>query len=171
MIVFNKTPMLTDAVMHYCPGCTHGIIHRLVAEVIEELIRMANELRQMRTEEDNLGLTEDEIAFYDALTDDETVKELMNDEILVKIAQELTQAIRSNVTIDFNVRKSSQAGMRRIVKRLLKKYDYPPESAKKALETVMRQTELMCENEAYRIATSRENHKGMVAEESSSYLN
>lgn len=141
------------------------------AEVIEELIRMANELRQMRTEEDNLGLTEDEIAFYDALTDDETVKELMNDEILVKIAQELTQAIRSNVTIDFNVRKSSQAGMRRIVKRLLKKYDYPPESAKKALETVMRQTELMCENEAYRIATSRENHKGMVAEESSSYLN
>lgn len=139
------------------------------AEVIEELIRMANELRQMRTEEDNLGLSDDEIAFYDALTDDDVVKELMNDETLIKIAQELTQAIRSNVTIDFNVRKSSQAGMRRIVKRLLKKYDYPPESAKKALETVMRQTELMCENEAYRIATSRDNI-GMVAEESSSYL-
>ena len=140
------------------------------AEVIEELIRMANELRQMRTEEDNLGLTDDEIAFYDALTDDENVKNLMNDETLIKIAQELTQAIRSNVTIDFNVRKSSQAGMRRIVKRLLKKYDYPPESAKKALETVMRQTELMCENEAYRIATSREINQDKVAEGSSSYL-
>lgn len=141
------------------------------AEVIEELIRMANELRQMRTEEDNLGLSDDEIAFYDALTDDETVKDLMNDETLIKIAQELTAAIRANVTIDFNVRKSSQAGMRRIVKRLLKKYDYPPESAKKALETVMRQTELMCENEAYRKFTSRNNHIEMVAEESDSYLN
>lgn len=139
-------------------------------EVIEELIRMANELRKMRTEEDNLGLNDDEIAFYDALTDDDIVKELMTDETLIKIAQELTQAIRSNVTIDFNVRKSSQAGMRRIVKRLLKKYDYPPESANKALETVMRQTELMCENEAYRIATSRNNHADMVAEGSNSYL-
>lgn len=140
------------------------------AEVIEELIRMANELRQMRTEEDNLGLNDDEIAFYDALTDDDIVKELMTDETLIKIAQELTQAIRSNVTIDFNVRKSSQAGMRRIVKRLLKKYDYPPESANKALETVMRQTELMCENEVYRIATSRNNHADMVAEGSNIYL-
>ncbi|GKZ03740.1 restriction endonuclease subunit R [Paraclostridium bifermentans] len=144
-------------------------------EVMEELIRMANELRDMANEENNLGLSEDEIAFYYALTDDAMVKELMNDETLIKIAQELTQAIRVNVTIDFNVRKSSQAGMRRIIKRLLRKYDYPPESARKALETVMKQTELMCENEANRIAERKEsksenNYTTMVAESSEGYL-
>lgn len=142
-------------------------------EVMEELIRMANELRDMANEENNLGLSEDEIAFYYALTDDAMVKELMNDETLIKIAQELTQAIRVNVTIDFNVRKSSQAGMRRIIKRLLKKYDYPPESARKALETVMKQTELMCENEANRIAERKESkntYTSMVAESSEEYL-
>lgn len=144
-------------------------------EVMEELIRMANELRDMANEENNLGLSEDEIAFYYALTDDAMVKELMNDETLIKIAQELAQAIRVNVTIDFNVRKSSQAGMRRIIKRLLKKYDYPPESARKALETVMKQTELMCENEANRIAERKEsksenNYTTMVAESSEGYL-
>lgn len=142
-------------------------------EVMEELIRMANELRDMANEENNLGLSEDEIAFYYALTDDAMVKELMNDETLIKIAQELAQAIRVNVTIDFNVRKSSQAGMRRIIKRLLKKYDYPPESARKALETVMKQTELMCENEANRIAERKESkntYTSMVAESSEEYL-
>lgn len=141
-------------------------------EVMEELIRMANELRSMANEENNLGLSEDEIAFYYALTDDAMVKELMNDETLIKIAQELTQAIRVNVTIDFNVRKSSQAGMRRIIKRLLKKYDYPPESARKALETVMKQTELMCENEANRIAERKESKNtctDVVAESSEEY--
>ena len=142
-------------------------------EVMEELIRMANELRDMANEDNKLGLSEDEIAFYYALTDDDIVKDLMNDEILIKIAQELTQAIRVNVTIDFNVRKSSQAGMRRIIKRLLKKYDYPPESAKKALETVMKQTELMCENEANRIAERKEtknSYTSKVAESECSYI-
>ncbi|WP_270646761.1 type I restriction endonuclease subunit R [Paeniclostridium hominis] len=142
-------------------------------EVMEELIRMANELRDMANEDNKLGLSEDEIAFYYALTDDDIVKDLMNDEILIKIAQELTQAIRVNVTIDFNIRKSSQAGMRRIIKRLLKKYDYPPESAKKALETVMKQTELMCENEANRIAERKEtknSYTSKVAESECSYI-
>ncbi|MCR1848840.1 type I restriction endonuclease subunit R [Paeniclostridium sordellii] len=142
-------------------------------EVMEELIRMANELRDMGNEDNQLGLSEDEIAFYYALTDDDVVKDLMKDEILIKIAQELTQAIRVNVTIDFNVRKSSQAGMRRIIKRLLKKYDYPPESAKKALETVMKQTELMCENEANRIAERKEmknSYTSKVAESERSYI-
>ena len=116
------------------------------AEVIEELIRMAQELRNMKTREKELGLNEDEIAFYDALTADDAVKEFINDETLKKIAQELTVSIRGNITIDWSVRKSAQAGMRKIIKRLLKKYDYPPNEAKKALETVMRQAELMCGN-------------------------
>ncbi|WP_455544416.1 type I restriction endonuclease subunit R [Intestinibacter sp.] len=116
------------------------------AEVIEALIRMAQELNDMKTREEELGLSEDEIAFYDALTSDNAVKEFINDETLKKIAQELTGAIRRNISIDWSVRKSAQAGMRKIIKRLLKKYDYPPEKAKKALETVMRQAELMCGN-------------------------
>ncbi|OOR18831.1 type I restriction endonuclease subunit R [Bacillus cereus] len=116
------------------------------AEVIEELIRMANEIKEMKDKEKDIGLNEDEIAFYDALTVDDIVKEFMDDETLKKIAHELTSAIKNNLTIDWSVRKSAQAGMRRIIKRLLKKYDYPPKQAKIALEVVMKQAELMCGN-------------------------
>ncbi len=116
------------------------------AEVIEELIRMANEIKAMKDKEKDLGLNEDEIAFYDALTADDAIKEFMDDETLKKIAHELTMAIRNNITIDWSVRKSAQAGMRKIIKRLLKKYEYPPKQAAHALEVVMRQAELMCGN-------------------------
>lgn len=116
------------------------------AEVIEELIRMAKEIKEMKDREKDLGLNEGEIAFYDVLTADNIVREFMSVEVLKKIAQELTIAIRSNLTIDWSVRKSAQAGMRRIIKRLLRKYDYPPKQAEKALEVVMRQAELMCGN-------------------------
>lgn len=114
------------------------------AEVIEELIKMANEIKKAKEEEKDLGLNEDEIAFYDALTADDFVKEFMEDETLKKIAQELTRAIKNNITIDWSVRKSAQAGMRRIIKRLLRKYDYPPKQAEAALDIVMRQAEKMC---------------------------
>lgn len=116
------------------------------AEVIEELIKMAHEMKNMKTREQELGLNSDEIAFYDALTDDYAVKEFMTDETLKLIAHELTIAIRRNVSIDWSIRKSAQAGMRKIIKRLLKKYDYPPDKSKKALETVLKQAELMCGN-------------------------
>ncbi len=116
------------------------------AEVIEELIKMAHEMKQANEEENDLGLSQDEIAFYDALTADEVVKEFMEDETLKKIAQELTLSIRKNITIDWSRRKSAQAGMRRIIKRLLAKYDYPPKQRESALEIVMRQAEKMCEN-------------------------
>jgi len=134
------------------------------AEVIEELIRMAHELKKMKEEQASLGLSEDEIAFYDALTADDIVKEFLEDETLKKIAKELTVAIRNNITIDWSVRKSAQAGMRRIIKRLLKKYDYPPEQAKKAMETVMRQAEKMCGNQVNmvfydRVAESKPSYK------------
>ncbi|MCY6354376.1 type I restriction endonuclease subunit R [Clostridium sp. ZS2-4] len=134
------------------------------AEVIEELIRMAQEIKEMKDKEKDLGLNEDEIAFYDALTADDIIKEFMDDETLKKIAHELTRSIRNNITIDWSVRKSAQAGMRRIIKRLLKKYDYPPEQAKHALEVVMRQAELMCGNVDMneivcdRVAESREDY-------------
>lgn len=116
------------------------------AEVIEELIRMAHDIKKMREEEAELGLSDDEIAFYDALTADDIVKELMEDETLKKIAHELTLAIRNNITIDWSVRKSARASMRRVIKRLLAKYDYPPDQALKAMNIVMRQAEKMAGN-------------------------
>lgn len=116
------------------------------AEVIEELIRMAEDIKKMKEQQKELGLNEDEIAFYDALTADDAVKEFMTDETLKKIAQELTVSIKRNITIDWSIRKSAQAGMRRIIKRLLKKYDYPPDKAKKAMDIVMAQAEHMCGN-------------------------
>ncbi|WP_300381754.1 type I restriction endonuclease subunit R, partial [Clostridium sp.] len=119
------------------------------AEVIEELIKMANEIREAKAFENDLGLSDDELAFYDALTDEDIIKEVMSDETLKKIAQELSDTIRRQVNVDYNVRANLQAGMRNTIKRLLKKYDYPPKQARRALEIVMRQTELMSENIAY----------------------
>ncbi|UZT06183.1 type I restriction endonuclease subunit R [Clostridium sp. LQ25] len=116
------------------------------AEVIEELIKMAEDIKKMKKQQKESGLNEDEIAFYDALTADDAVKEFMTDETLKKIAQELTASIKRNITIDWSIRKSAQAGMRRIIKRLLKKYDYPPDKAKKAMDIVMSQAEHMCGN-------------------------
>ena len=137
-------------------------------EVIEELIKMANELREARAFEQDLGLSEDEIAFYDALTDDDIVKEVMSDEILKNIAQELSDTIRRQVNVDYNVRANLQAGMRNTIKRLLKKYDYPPKQAKHAIEIVMRQTELMSENICYDKAMGK--FDDLVAESEESYL-
>lgn len=134
------------------------------AEVIEELIKMAHDLKNMKTREEELGLNSDEIAFYDALTDDDAVKEFMTDETLKMIAHELTYAIRRNISIDWSIRKSAQAGMRRIIKRLLKKYDYPPDKSKKALETVLRQAELMCGNVDF-----NDEEYEMVAESANNY--
>lgn len=116
------------------------------AEVIEELIKMAEEIKNMKNKQKESGLNEDEIAFYDALTEDDAVKQFMSDDTLKKIAQELTQAIKRNITIDWSVRKSAQAGMRKIIKRLLKKYDYPPDKSKHAMEIVLKQAEHMCGN-------------------------
>lgn len=134
------------------------------AEVIEELIRMAHDLKNMKTREEELGLNSDEIAFYDALTDDDAVKEFMTDETLKMIAHELTHAIKRNISIDWSIRKSAQAGMRKIIKRLLKKYDYPPDKSKKALETVLRQAELMCGNVDF-----NDEEYQMVAENTNNY--
>ncbi|SCG82556.1 type I restriction enzyme, R subunit [Proteiniborus sp. DW1] len=136
------------------------------AEVIEELIKMAHDMKKAKEEEKDLGLNEDEIAFYDALTADGIVREFMTDETLKKIAQELTLAIKNNITIDWSVRKSAQAGMRRIIKRLLKKYDYPPEQAKNALMVVMRQAEKMCGN----MSTQDIQYDRVAEEEKQDYL-
>lgn len=132
------------------------------AEVLEELIKMAHEIKASQEEENKLGLSENEVAFYYALTSDERVKEMMEAEVLKEIAHELTEAIKKNITIDWSIRKSARASMRRIIKRLLKKYGYPPDKTIQAMTTVMRQAEKMA-GIAYEEELDRS--YGMVAEE------
>lgn len=112
------------------------------AEVIEELLKMAKEMMAERNEAEALGLTPEELAFYDALTKPQAVKDFYDNDQLVAITHELTAAMRKNSTIDWQRKQSARAGMRRTIKRLLRKYKYPPEGAEEALGTVMAQCEL-----------------------------
>ena len=111
-------------------------------EVIEELIKIARLLKDAHLEGEKLGLSEEELAFYNAIARPENIREFYNDETLIKITQELTDALRQNRTIDWQKKESARANMRRIVKRLLKKYDYPPKEMAGALDKVIAQCEL-----------------------------
>jgi type I restriction enzyme R subunit len=117
-------------------------------QVIMELIQLAKEINEAHKRGEKTGLTEDELAFYDALAENESAKELMGDEILKQIAKDLTEAIRKNLSIDWSIRASVQAKMKMVIKRLLKRYGYPPDKTPKAVETVMEQAKLMCQNES-----------------------
>ena len=108
-------------------------------EVIEELLKMAEEIKKAEEKGNELGLTPEEKAFYDALSTPEGVKQAYTDEEFVALTKELTEQLRKNRTIDWNLKESSRARMRVMVKRLLKKYKYPPEGQEKALEVVMAQ--------------------------------
>ena len=113
------------------------------AQVIEELIQLAKDMRAAQARGENLGLNDDEVAFYDALeTSDSAVLEL-GDETLKKIARELVDSVRSNVTIDWAVKEGVRAKLRVLVKRILRKYGYPPDKQEKAAETVLQQAELL----------------------------
>lgn len=114
-------------------------------EVMDELIKMAKEFQEMQSRNNDLGLTDDEVAFYEALATEEIMAELEDCEILKKIAVELTRSVKANLKVDWYEKESAQAAMRRTIRRLLKKYDYPPKGQKKALDTVLRQAKLMCE--------------------------
>lgn len=116
-------------------------------EVIQELLKMARELKAHAEQASELGLTEEEQAFYDALTRPQAVKDFYENETLVAMAKELTEALRNSKTIDWRQKESARANMRRMVKRLLKKYKYPPEEQEKALETVIKQCELYADND------------------------
>ena len=108
-------------------------------EVIEELLKMAEQMKRAEKEGNDLGLTPEEKAFYDALSTPEGVRQAYTDEEFKQLTKELTEVLRKNRTIDWNRKESARAKMRVMVKRLLKKYKYPPKDAEKALETVMRQ--------------------------------
>lgn len=112
------------------------------AEVIEELIKMAKDMMQDRSDAVALGLNDEEMAFYDAITKPEAVKDFYNNDELVVITKELTETLQRSATIDWQKKESARAGMRRAIKRLLKKYKYPPDDQKEALNTIMDQCEL-----------------------------
>ncbi len=111
-------------------------------EVIQELIKIAELIKNAHHEGDDLGLTEEELAFYNAIALPENIHDFYDDETLVLITQELTEALRANRTIDWQKKESARAKMRMIVKKLLKKYDYPPKEMAGALEKVIAQCEL-----------------------------
>ena len=115
-------------------------------EVIDELMRLAKEIQASRQEGNDLGLTDEELAFYDALTKPEAIKDFYENEELVALTKELTETLRKNKTIDWQKRDTARARMRMMIKKLLKKYKYPPEGMEDALETVMLQCELWTDN-------------------------
>jgi len=115
------------------------------AQVIEELIALAKEMREAGRRGEELGLSEDEIAFYDALETNDSAVAVLGDETLKLIARELVTAVRGSVTIDWTVRENVRAGMRVIIKRILRKYGYPPDKQARATELVLEQAEVLCE--------------------------
>ena len=115
-------------------------------EVIQELLNLARQISSAQKEGQELGLNADELAFYDALTKPEAIKDFYENEELIAITKELTEALRKNQTIDWQKRDSARARMRMIIKKLLKKHKYPPEGMEDAVKTVMIQCELWTDN-------------------------
>ena len=115
-------------------------------EVIEELLNLSKEMTDAYYAGEDKGLTTEELAFYDALVADPDVLRNMEDKVLIEMAQELTDLIRRSRTVDWDKKESARAYMRTQVKHLLRKYKYPPEKAKGAVDIVIRQAELMSSN-------------------------
>lgn len=118
-------------------------------EVIQELLKIARDIAQAKSEGEELGLTEEELAFYDALTKPQAIKDFYENEELIAITKELTETLRKNKTIDWTKRESARARMRMLIKRLLKQHRYPPEGMEDAVQTVMTQCELWTDNNVY----------------------
>ena len=115
------------------------------AQVIEELIQLAKEMREANARGEQLGLSDDELAFYDALEANDSAVQVLGDETLRAIARELVDAVRNNVTIDWTLRENVRAKLRAMVKRILRKHGYPPDKQEKATVTVLEQAEVVFE--------------------------
>ncbi|MDT4952779.1 MAG: type restriction enzyme subunit [Acidobacteriota bacterium] len=116
------------------------------AAIIEELVALAKEIREANQRGENLGLTDEELAFYDALEVNDNAVKVLGDETLKTIARELVETVRKNATIDWTMKESVRARLRTLVKRLLRKYGYPPDKQEKATQTVLEQAELLCKD-------------------------
>ncbi|OQB07412.1 MAG: Type-1 restriction enzyme R protein [Parcubacteria group bacterium ADurb.Bin216] len=116
------------------------------AQVIAELVELAKKIREEKERGEELNLTEDEVAFYDALCENDSAVMELGDETLKQIAQELVAMLRKNTTIDWTLRQSVQARLRVLVKKLLNKYKYPPDKQEQATKTVLEQAEILCKD-------------------------
>lgn len=116
------------------------------AEVIEELIKLAKEMQKAKEAGKKTGLNEKEIAFYDAICTNESAVREMKDDVLKQIARELVKTVKENAKVDWNIRENVRAQMRVAVKRLLRKYDYPPDAQEAATEIVLEQAALLGED-------------------------
>ena len=132
--------MIQRVMNHYLNGMLTN------EEVIEELLKMAKQIRDAHEAGDELGLSEGELAFYDALTKPQAIRDFYKNDELIAITKELTEALRKNRSIDWQKRESARAKMRMMIKRLLKKHKYPPEGMEDAVATVMLQCELWTDN-------------------------
>ncbi|HEY5326887.1 MAG TPA: type I restriction enzyme endonuclease domain-containing protein, partial [Mucilaginibacter sp.] len=131
--------MLEDAIKRY----QNNLLS--TAEIIQELINIAKEIKKADAEGERLGLTKDEVAFYNALEINDSAVQVLGDEQLKEIAREITDKVRANATIDWTIRESARAKLMVIVKRTLTKWGYPPDKQAKAIETVLKQAEAMAD--------------------------
>jgi type I restriction enzyme R subunit len=115
------------------------------AQVIEELIALAKDMRDAQARGVQLGLNEDELAFYDALEANDSAVKVLGEPTLKDIARELVATVKANVTIDWTIRENVRAQLRVYVKRILRKYGYPPDKQEKATQTVLEQAEVLSE--------------------------
>lgn len=131
--------MLEQAIRRYQNRAVEAV------QVIEELIALAKEMREADRRGEQLGLSEEELAFYDALETNDSAVQVLGEPTLKQIARELVQTVRRNVTIDWAERENVRAHLRRLVKRVLRKYGYPPDKQEKATQTVLEQAEVLSE--------------------------
>jgi type I restriction enzyme R subunit len=132
--------MLEQAIRRYQNRAVEAV------QVIEELIALAKEMREADQRGEQLGLSEEELAFYDALETNDSAVKVLGDETLRTIARELVETVRKNASIDWTLRENVRANLRRLVKRVLRKYRYPPDKQEKATETVLKQAEVLSES-------------------------
>ena len=134
------TEMLREAIRKYENRTVEA------TQIIAELIKLAKDMREAYQRGDKINLTEDEIAFYDALEVNDSAVKILGDETLQQIARELVESIKSNVTIDWTKRANVRAKLRLAVKKILRKYGYPPDKQEKATQTVLEQAEVIAKD-------------------------
>lgn len=116
------------------------------AQVIEQLAELAREMREAANRGMDLGLSEDEVAFYDALEVNDSAVKVLGDEALKNIAHKVVQTVRRNISIDWTGKESVRAKLRVVVKCILRRYGYPPDKQERATQTVLEQAELLCQD-------------------------
>ncbi len=149
VLIYQRTNVVkSEKFSELIKGAMNRYLNGLLTneEVIQELLNLAKQIAAAQKDGDELGLTSDELAFYDALTKPQAIKDFYENEELITITKELTESLRKNRTIDWQKKDSARAKMRMLVKKLLKQHNYPPEGMEDAVQTVMTQCELWSDN-------------------------